>query len=953
MASLLTKLKVGVGGGSSSSRAPSPPSTSQQHQPQGPVGPPPNESNPIMEFFEVGFEAATAGPELIWHIHDAYRKSDGKECSVFFFDKRVADKIYKNKRKETVLDRVRGCITQLEKMKHPRMLEVIHGIEEGQHTLAFASEPVLASLHNILTWHDSNPIPPGNPLPVMPYPITLGPPPATPNPPQVTAFRPPNAREYHFLDIEIRYGLMQIIEALQYLHYTCRQIHRNICPQAIIVNKRGTWKLFGLEFYENIIGPDPTEMMAVTPWSMKVAKVAQPNLDYQAPEIQTNAHCNILSDMFSLGLVICALFNNGKPIIQACNNPMLYLKQIEFLEQQVNSVLEKIPGPLQEAVQRLLNRDPHPRPTTQLLPLIKYFKCQSEVAIHAMQFLDVIDTKDPQLKINFYRVTLIEALPYIPKKLRWQHVWPLLQQELRSTEVLASVLQPVLWLANDCSHDEFSGYVLPTVKSLLESPKTIRATVTIFESLHIILRKCQRKEVNGDILPVLFRSIEHDNSQIQVAALLAMQNSSDFIDDKSLHTIVLPKIRGVLEKSQCDVKIVNLVLAFYEKILMRLERGHIVDNLLPSLLSLRLSDPEIINKVVKLYRTMLVEPKFGLTTNLMATKMIPCLAPQAVNPALNCDQFTNLMEILYDMLDNIDKGQRYKMKLEAAAHMSSPERYRNLRHQMSTDNMVAPPFNIPNLRVDTRKTSSAEDMARKNSMTAPPSGPASATGSVTGVFKNKLGLGGWLFGSNNSNNDSNFLRVSNVFPNRRLSDNTLMTPKIRIAPSCASSPGGTPGGASGLPTRRHSSIGPQERRGSAVNLSPPTGYQYRAGRGGSGSSLSVPASSHCAGGSMPNTSSSVPFLLTSSMQSIRSRRPSAAGGSHGSGILQQLSSGVVRHLPGGSSSPVHHHYGRHHHHQSHWSHTLQGATAAGYSAIQNTATMAVRKCPSLNITLSR
>lgn len=80
-------------------------------------------------------------------------------------------------------------------------------------------------------------------------------------------------------------------------------------------------------------------------------------------------------------------------------------------------------------------------------------------------------------------------------------------------------------------------------------------------------------------------------------------------------------------------------------------------------------------------------------------------------------------------------------------------------------------------------------------------------------------LGGWWFGSPSSP-DSNFLRVANAFPNRRLSDNTLMTPKIRIAPSCASSPGGTPGG--GLPTRRHSSIGPQERRGSAINLSPPT-----------------------------------------------------------------------------------------------------------------------------------
>lgn len=50
-------------------------------------------------------------------------------------------------------------------------------------------------------------------------------------------------------------------------------------------------------------------------------------------------------------------------------------------------------------------------------------------------------------------------------------------------------------------------------------------------------------------------------------------------------------------------------------------------------------------------------------------------------------------------------------------------------------------------------------------------------------------LGSWWFGGSPSSPDSNFLRVVNAFPNRRLSDNTLMTPKIRIAPSCASSPG--------------------------------------------------------------------------------------------------------------------------------------------------------------------
>lgn len=49
--------------------------------------------------------------------------------------------------------------------------------------------------------------------------------------------------------------------------------------------------------------------------------------------------------------------------------------------------------------------------------------------------------------------------------------------------------------------------------------------------------------------------------------------------------------------------------------------------------------------IAELYKSMLLERKFGLTTNVMATKMIPALAPQTVNPALNVEQFTNIMEV--------------------------------------------------------------------------------------------------------------------------------------------------------------------------------------------------------------------------------------------------------------------------------------------------------------------
>lgn len=51
--------------------------------------------------------------------------------------------------------------------------------------------------------------------------------------------------------------------------------------------------------------------------------------------------------------------------------------------------------------------------------------------------------------------------------------------------------------------------------------------------------------------------------------------------------------------------------------------------------------------IAELYKSMLLERKFGLTTNVMATKMIPALAPQTVNPALNVEQFANIMEVAH------------------------------------------------------------------------------------------------------------------------------------------------------------------------------------------------------------------------------------------------------------------------------------------------------------------
>ncbi|XP_046681827.1 SCY1-like protein 2 [Homalodisca vitripennis] len=791
--------------------------------------------NPITQYFEIGKVVASAGPEHVWKIHDAYRKSDGKEVSVFVFEKRSAEKLHKPKRKETVTELLRGSVRQLERFRHPKVLQVHHPIEECNDTLAFASEPVLASLANILAFQE---------------PSQVGPPAtgASQHPPPQNTPRPPHAREYHFLDIELKYGILQITEALSFLHYSGHVLHRNVCPSSILVTKKGTWKLGGLEFTERMNDVDGLEPLSCQPWTSRLPKMAQPDLDFTAPEVQTSSVCSVLSDMFSLGMVICAIFNQGRPLIQANHSSSTYLKQLELLEDQVHNLLPRVPIPLQEAAVRLLSRETRQRPTAQLLSLIKYF---SDPAVQALQFLDVINMKDPTQKSHFYRNTLKEVLPYIPRKLWFQHVWPCLQQEMRTQEVLAAVLQPIIYLIQECSVEEYENIILPPFRNVFSIPKSIQATVTLLENLHIILEKTPRDDIRTEVLPMLYNAFESTTIQVQTAALVAVTNVSEYLDESSIRRMVLPKMKTVYEKNATDLKIVGNILSCIEKTLDRLERPQIIDEVLPLLWDVRLQDPDIILRVVNIYRLMLSDKKYGLSVNLMATRVMPSLLPQTVNPSLNLEQFTILFEVLQEMLDHIDRNQRNRLKLDNIS-LPSPERHRPLRHLYSSDNMHVPPFNIPNLRIEQRKTSSAEDMARKNS-------------TDSGM------LGGWWFGASPSSPDSNFLRVHNAFPNRRLSDNTLMTPKIRIAPSCASSPGGTPGG--GLPIRRHSSIGPQERRGSTINLSPPTG------------------------GSMPNTSSSVPFLLSSSMQSIRSRRPSAClSSSQGSGLLQQLGSGMVRQL---------------------------------------------------------
>ncbi|XP_076170121.1 SCY1-like protein bma isoform X2 [Ptiloglossa arizonensis] len=801
-------------------------------------------SNPLQHFYEVGKQSATAGPENAWRIYDGRTKADGKEVSIFLFDKRSVEKVYKPKRKETVTEILRNGAQRMEDFSHPKILQASE-VKECADSLAFASEPVLASLANVLAYQEQRANSPGQPSSNVTKQISS----TASHHHHHHHHRTVFAKEYNLLDIEIKYGLLQITEALMFLHGRLKTLHRNVCPASIIITKRGTWKLSGLEFIEKANEvPKPLQ-----PWTNRMPKMTQPNLDYIAPEVQQKKLGSSASDMYSFGMTICAIFNQGRPLIQANHNCSEYLKQMENLVEQVTAILPLIPLPLQGAVSCLLHTDPEQRPTAQVLWMLKYFQ---DPPVHALQFLDLSKMKNVAQKNHFYTTTLMEILPYTPKKLWYQHIWTYLQSELEGQEVQLAVLQPVFYIVQSSTQEEYDQIIFPSMRSLFTNRKTIQETVVLLENLHLILKKTSREYARTEILPMLYTSFESSITQVQAAAFTAASKVTEYIDDEAVRNIILPKLLQAFEKNSVDSRILVNVIPY---ILNRLEKQKIIDCILPLLFNVKLQDPKMVVQVVEIYRLMLTNKKYGLSVNWMATRAMPSLLPHTINLALNLEQFELLLKVLQDMLSHIERNQRNHLTLDNLSLPSLERHHRSLRHQYSTDNMHAPPFNIPNLLIEQRKTSSAEDMARKNSTDS-----ISMTASAENMAKKNF-----LTTMFSSSNDRNFLKVVDTFMNRRLSDNTLMTPKIRVAQSSASSPGGTPGGV--LPFRRQST-GSQDRRGSNINLLPATG------------------------GGMPITSSSVP-LLSSSMNSIRSpRRPSISSMSsqQSAGLLQQVSSSMYR-----------------------------------------------------------
>lgn len=126
-------------------------------------------SNAVYKEYDVGAEVrGSGGPGLLWRIHDGTHRAHGTAVSVFVFDKKALreDKTVDKRVREPLIDMLKRGPTQLQKLRHPSLLQIVHPLAESKDYLAFATEPVFASLSNVLGRTDNIPqVVPPLPLP--------------------------------------------------------------------------------------------------------------------------------------------------------------------------------------------------------------------------------------------------------------------------------------------------------------------------------------------------------------------------------------------------------------------------------------------------------------------------------------------------------------------------------------------------------------------------------------------------------------------------------------------------------------------------------------------------------------------------------------------------------------------------------------------------------------------
>jgi SCY1-like protein 2 len=445
-----------------------------------------------------------------WKIHDGKKKSTNTAASIFIFDKKALEprsgglggrsSSSIKKLQEEVVERLKREAGNLARLRHPSVLQVLEPVEETRNGgLMFATERITASLAGLLQEKDSQE---NN--------GRIG-----SRSSRYMVEESDGSRRRMDLDIdelEIQKGLLQVAKGLEFLHESAGLVHGNLNPEAIFINAKSDWKISGLGFAgpsdsaESKSSLPPLALSEVLYQDPRLPSSVQLNLDYTSPDFAMDSNVNASADLFSLGLIIIALYNSPhisplKPHGSVDTYKRL-LSSPSSTPSQGNNFLcsGTIPKDvLAHVLPRLITRRAAQRLTAREFQQSQYF---DNILVSTIRFLESLPAKNANEKSQFMR-GLQRVLPEFPVTVLERKLLGVLLDELKDRELLPLILQNVFAILQKIPNARrvFPEKVIPQLKEVFpvgkgaeRDSKKDAGLMVVLENMSVVADNCPGKE---------------------------------------------------------------------------------------------------------------------------------------------------------------------------------------------------------------------------------------------------------------------------------------------------------------------------------------------------------------------------------------------------------------------------------------------------------------------------
>ncbi|KAJ5542063.1 hypothetical protein N7461_008066 [Penicillium sp. DV-2018c] len=635
-----------------------------------------------------------------WKIHDAKKKSTGTAASVFIFDRKSLETrsggfgrtsaSSSKKLQDDVIERLKREASNLARLRHPSILQVLEPVEETRNGgLMFATEHLTASLSGLLLEKDDqeNTTRAGS---------------------RTSRYKPQEAngtgrKDFEIDELEIQKGLLQVAKGLEFLHESAGLVHGNLNPDAIYINAKSDWKISGLGFAGP---PDSSETRSSLPL-LAVSEVlyqdprlpasVQLNLDFTSPDFALDSNVSSAADLFSLGLIIIALYNSPHVSpLQTNANLTTYKKLLSSpstTPSQANNFLSSKPiakDLLSHVLPRLITRRPAQRMNAREFQQSQYF---DNVLVSTIRFLESLPTKNPNEKSQFLR-GLQRILPEFPVSVLERKLLGALMDELKDRELLPLILQNVFGILKRIPNGRrvFPEKIVPRLKEVFavgsgktaveRDSKKDAGLMVVLENMKLIADNCSGMEFKDDILPLIRLGLDSPTHSLVDASLKCLSVILPVLDFSTVKNEVFPPIAATFSRtSSLAIKVRSLeafsvlcgasaddgfdddlsgIQASKSKPAKSsiLDKYTIQEKLVPSLKAIKTKEPSVMMAALKVFRQV----GTVADTDFLALEVLPVLWAFSLGPLLSLSQFNEFMALIKSLSSRIEQEQSKKLQ---------------------------------------------------------------------------------------------------------------------------------------------------------------------------------------------------------------------------------------------------------------------------------------------------